>query len=119
MSIKHLIFLGFSTMLLSCQQKETPMETKASAKYIIEEKVSAYEISDGKIVTRVSVSLHNPDNDTLLGYRAAIYYENEAYIDTLKYALRKGDTVYGELIFSKLRYSPVLESKLESELVSY
>ena len=112
------IVLMLSILILSCDNSIESSDVETS-QYILKEEINSYEISDGKLVAKVQVSLYNPGNDTLLGYRAQINYNNETYIDTLKYTLKSGDTVYGELIFSQLPFHKDLEKSLQSEMVAY
>ena len=112
---KNVLLIALVALSCNAAQKEEISETR----YVFKENISEYELSETNKVARIEVGIHNPGNDTVIGYRAQLNYNNETYIDTLKYVLRKGDTVSGELIFSQLPYHKDLEKSLQSEMVAY
>lgn len=97
------IYLSLAILLLfSCsEQKPAPETTAPKEAYVVDSKLSPYQLTSDLYVNSVQASIYNPSSPSMYQYTVVVVRESEEWSDTVQFYLNEGDTIRKQFIFAE------------------
>ena len=114
--MKNALFLAISLLVLAACTNPEAKEEKTRVKFLEEELLMPYMLSDSVSVYSVKVVLYSPEKVTI-SYIATLENEGITFKDSLIFDIEPNQRVNGQLIFSECAFKatnqPVLTSTVK------